>query len=281
MEIIKPAIVPEYTEHSAPILEPKPSMEQLEAYLKEHPEYQIPKKDDTPLTAIGNIKKLLANPVVRGILQANPDWINEQIETYGANYKFLIMPWLQQTYPDLYYALNPDENSAGLTNEGNFQGNTHTNQENESYAEFEDSNTISKEVWEEVLSEMVRLSDEGNSPGKIREFIFEDYGIELTHQQIMKDVQRFKQSEKAQRIAEEEERLQQEEEEAELDKARQNASKRILDLIAENKKLTERIHELEKTLAVKEAVESAKNPKPQTETKEQVGLIRAAWKKLY
>jgi len=245
------------------------------------PQAKIIDKPQLPPEMVSTIEKFVSNPLFSIAAKSHVPEIQKYISDNAGEYEEVVYEYLRGKYPSIYNLLRPAEINAGLTNEGTFQTDTRTNQENESYAEFEDSNTISKEVWEEVLSEMVRLSDEGNSPGKIREFIFEDYGIELTHQQIMKDVQRFKQSEKAQRIAEEEEEARLREEEAELDKARQNASKRILDLIAENKKLTERIHELEKTLAVKEAVESAKNPKPQTETKEQVGLIRAAWKKLY
>jgi len=260
MEIIKPAILPEYTEHSAPILESKPQL---------------------PPEMVSTIEKFVSNPLFSIAAKSHIPEIQKYISDNAGEYEEVVYEYLRGKYPSIYNLLKPVENNAGLTNEGNFQTDTRTNQENSTNEEFDTDKSIPKEVWDHILEDMVKMDDEGLRPGKIRDVIYDDYEVELNPVQIRQDIDHFRRSLKAQQLAEEEERLQQEEEEAELDKARQNASKRILDLIAENKKLTERIHELEKTLAVKEAVESAKNPKPQTETKEQVGLIRAAWKKLY
>jgi len=88
MELIKTAILPEPETHSAPLLDskPDPTIEQLEAYIKQHPEYRIPTAQDNKLTAFGEIRKLLSNDFVRGVLQANPEWVREKIEAWGGDY---------------------------------------------------------------------------------------------------------------------------------------------------------------------------------------------------
>jgi len=257
-----------------------PTSAQLEEFIKQHPEYRIPTAQDNKLTAFGEIRKLLSNDFVRGVLQANPEWVREKIEAWGGDYTPIILPWVEKSYPDLYDAVYPSEERAGNKNSQQIGRNT----QERSNKEFEgnEDESISKEIWEEILLEIVRLTDEGNSPGKIKDFIYDDYGVELTHQQIMKDVQRFKQSLKAQQIAEAEERAELEAEQAEEEKRRQNAQKKVLSIADENKRLTERIHELEKELAIIKAVEQAKNPtiEKQQETQHR-GLIRTALHYLY
>jgi len=130
------------------------------------------------------------------------------------------------------------------------------NDESSVYAKL-DNPQMSEEMWTKIIEDMVRMDDEGKTPGKIRDFIYDDYGLEVTPMQVARYVERYRTSKKAEEADLAEERAEEDRLEAIAKKARENAQQKVLTLAEEHKKLLIEKYELEKQLAIKEALERA------------------------
>lgn len=139
-----------------------------------------------------------------------------------------------------------------------------------------DRGTIPKERWNEILEAMVSMDDEGISPGKISDLIADDYGLELTHQQIWNYIDRYRRSLKAQEQAEAQERSEEDKailRKLEIQKVQAEKWKKLTEELEATKKAN---IELEKKQAVHEALREKENP-----GRNKVGLIRWLIGKLY
>ena len=253
---------PEYTEHHAPLLEPAPTdsekLAELAVFFEQHPELRIPETPKSPTQLPGflkNIDSLLRNEYIKTMAITSPELVESLLDEYVGKYKPILLTHLKLSHREIYNALQQGKFEAGDENTDEIDEYAE-NGKNGVYAKF-DTPEMSEEMWTKVIEDMVRMDDEGKTPGKIRDFIFDDYGVELSHQQVSRYIERYRTSKKAEEAELAEERA----EEARLEeitrKARENAQQKVLSLADEHKKLLAEKYELEKKLAIKEALERA------------------------
>jgi len=213
----------------------------------------------------------------------SPDLVESLLDEYVDKYKPILLTHLKLSHREIYNALQQGKFEAGDENTDEIDEYAE-NGKNGVYAKF-DTPEMSEEMWTKVIEDMVRMDDEVKTRGKIRDFIFDDYGVELSHQQVSRYIERYRTSKKAEEAELAEERA----EEARLEeitrKARENAQQKVLSLADEHKKLLIEKYELEKQLAIKEALERASenSNKFKVETSPEVHrgvlrkILRALW----
>ncbi|MDD5616356.1 MAG: hypothetical protein PHH85_09160 [Candidatus Methanoperedens sp.] len=267
MELLESAQQPEYKPHNAPILEgqqrlPQEMINKIDNYVHEN---QIDKIVNSPLLKILLISRI-------------PEAQKYITENFG-EYEPLIYDYVRSKYPSIYNLINQGENNAGLTNTPLNQTDIPENEENSTDENVANVEPISKELWESILDDMVEMDKNGYSPGKISGIIFDDHGVELTHQQVRTALERFKRSEKARLQAEAQEQEEEQKEEEKRLALSMAAQKRVLSQAEELRKVLAEKAELDKKLAVMEALEKARKPEITPEIKERKGVIRRllAW----
>lgn len=263
MEILESKPAEEYEHHAAPLLETKPQL---------------------PAEMVNTIEKYVSNPMFQILAASKVPEIRDFITENAGDYEPLVYEYLKSKYPSIFALLQQGENNAGMANYPPGQTDTRTIGQNGLNGEFEspdDEPELTKELWDSILEDMVEMEKDGYSPGKISRIIQEDHGIELSHQQVRTHLERFKRSEKA-RLAQEAQ--EQDEERREIERQAEinmRAQKKILTLAENYEKVRAEKVEIEKKLAVLEALDKAKKPDIPQGTPERIGLIRKIGRWLY
>lgn len=225
------------------------------------------------------IEKFVSNPLFSIAAKSHIPEIQKYISNNAGDYEEVVYEYLKLKHPSIYNLLQPDEESAGQENEGNFQGNGQGTQENEPNEEFEPLDEISDEVMIEAIKYMVFCRNKGFTYALIREKLQNKYNIDLTPTVIQKYVTNY------------EEEIETTEKEIndiqEIPDRNAEGLKKIQAMYAELTQLRAKVAEYEREKAIREAVDKITNPTQtyimpvkQQETQHR-GLIRTALHYLY
>lgn len=234
-----------------------------------------------PPDMASKIDQFVGNPLFQIAAKAHVPEIQAYITENAGDYEELVYEYVRGKYPAIYNLINQGRNSAGLTNSPPYNSNILVNSENSVNGEFEPDNDLSKEDWDEVLESMSKMSDDGFAPGKISRIIEDDYGIVMSHQQVRMSIDRYKRSKKAQELEEAQEKAEQEKIEQARSEQILSAQKKVLTLSENYEKVRAEKCELEKKIAVYEALEKAKCPPVEVKVEEQIGVLRKIKRWLY